>query len=275
MSRMILPLNGLFQPEVIKHFIKQEEPWHLIAYEAYLTFGTSNHEHEWFAELHHHQIKGLIYHHRQLLHFVYPVAPEHDSPLYSFLQQRFPYFISHGKKEIVEAIVSRLQGRVTKVEEAQFAIQTPQTEQVVQDIQEVPPQYRVRFSSFLDYPLLIQFLKNSSVHRHIDESLISSLCVKHRILLVEEGKDNRNHSRIVGCIMSLKESPVYRLLGGLYVRESERKKGIATLLGYVMLKDTMKRKKKACFYFSDSDLTEFYGRAYCQIIGRWVTYTVE
>lgn len=36
MSRMILPLNGLFQPEVIKHFIKQEEPWHLIAYEPIL-----------------------------------------------------------------------------------------------------------------------------------------------------------------------------------------------------------------------------------------------
>jgi|GEM_PF-6009777 len=272
MSKHILPLTTWHHYSILR-ILQEREPWDLISFEAYLRYGTSNKEHEWFGEFRQGRLVGLIYHHAGTVDLIYPTLPKEDSLLYSFLALRYPHFIIHGNKEVIEAVLKKIPYKVDKIEEGEFLIQSKETKELLQtQALKQPKGYIIRNSLATDYFQILKLLEDPAIENRMDSSLIQLLCHEGRIVLLV--KQDRSWSPLVGLLMILKESPRYSLIGGLYVEKEERNKGLASWLGYKVLREITNKGKIACFYYSEKELSEFYQRGAFHQMGKWVTYQV-
>lgn len=267
MNHFIIPLTAQYTPYVYR-FLLDQEPWNMIPLDALIKYGLEHPLHHWSAEYKSGVLVGVLYQNHELLHFAYNKAPETTSPLYSFLHQTAPYFITHGKKELVEAIMGRLLGyNKIVLEECDFVLQSEETAKLVNQTLPIPTDLRIRQASYTDLQELLAIFKKSSIEDQIDKSLISDLIQHGRVLLAQK------QGQIIGSIMKLKETPRYALLGGLFIKPEERSHGIASLLGQKMVLSCTRQGKRICFYYSDKELQRFYKKAAFTKIGQWVTYS--
>jgi len=267
LNHYIIPLHSHYQSGIL-HLLNKEDPWHIIAYDGLLQYGLNHHEHQWFGEFINNRMVGAIYHHQGLLHFVYPNAPDQDSsPIYSFVSKYFPSFITHGKKDIVLPIIENLKNYKKKLnEECEFVQETPKTKEALQLQIPWPSGLRIRLARAADWSSLMQLFKNSTFEEQVDPSLVLDSIKKSRVYIAE--KDGQ----VIGSIMILKESMSHSLIGGLYVDAQFRKLGIASHLAQFIIREHQRRRKKLCFYYSDSTLQDFYKKGFCTSLGKWISY---
>jgi hypothetical protein len=266
----IIPLTRQYQP-IINSVLENQEPWNMIAFEAFLTYGLGNPQHLWFGEFHNNELVGIIYSHKKLLDFIYNKPPSQHSPLIPFLQRYFPSFITHGKRVIVEPILQSASYSglydVQLHEKCDFVCESSQTEKSLQENLNWPTGIQVRPVFKYELKQLFQLFNGSDIEKQIDPSLITELVHQKRIVIAQKNQ------RIIGSIMKLKETLEYSLIGGLFVHRNERNQGLATLLGQFMIRDCFKHGKKVCFYYSDADLRSFYKKGAFTSIGEWVSYS--
>jgi predicted N-acetyltransferase YhbS len=268
----IIPLNRQYQP-IVKSVLENQEPWNMIAFEAFLTHGLENPQHLWFGEFYNNELVGIIYSHKKLLDFIYIKPPYRHSPLIPFIHRYFPSFITHGKKAIVEPILQSLSYTglydVHLHEKCDFVCESNQTEKVLQENLNWPSGIQIRTAFHDELTQLLQLFKGSDIEKQIDPSLITDLVHQKRMIIAQKNQ------RIIGSIMKLKETLEYSLIGGLFVHRIERNQGLATLLGQFMIQDCFKQGKKVCFYYSDADLKSFYKKGAFISIGEWVSYSTS
>lgn len=250
--------------------LKQEEYWNIIPLEALLNYGVGYpSSHDWFGEFENGRLIGIIYHHAQLLHFIYDKPPQPTSPLYRFITNHYPRFVTHGKKELIEPLLANLiQSKVVLQDQSVLYLQSSATEEKMMRIKADLPDLTMRIGSHRDYTALLAMYHNTEVHSEIDVPLISNLLKQKRIIVAEK------NDQLIGSAMILKEGLAYSLLGGLFVLEKERSQGIATSLGIYIIEEVLKKNKRVCFYFNDPALKEFYQRGAFIEVGEWLSYSV-
>lgn len=240
----------------------------MIPLDALLKFGLEHPLHRWSAEYKAGELVGVLYQNQKLLHLAYKKAPQITLPLYSYLQRAVPHFITHGKKEVVEAIMDRLSGyNILKLEESDFVQQSEETAKLVSQTLPIPSELRIRQANYTDLKEMLIIYKNSSIEDQVDKALIFDLIEQGRVLLALK------KNKIIGSIMTLKKTPHYAMLGGLFIKNEERSHGIASLLGQKMVQTCIRQGKKVCFYYSDQELQRFYRKAAFTSIGQWVSYS--
>lgn len=269
MNSYILPLNKQHRTQVF-HFLQSQDPWHIIPLDALLLYNMNHPNHHWFAEIRDGKIRGVIFRDRGLLHFAYPQAPEPASPLYLFIKNNYSTFITHGKKEILEPLITHLLERSSPpYEESVFVKQSVQTERLALKKLEIPTQVAIRLAQPMDMREISVLFHGSSVERELDSDLVTELIHLQRVLVAEK------QGKLVGTIMRLKESSAYSLLGGLFVASEVCHQGIARLLGQYMIINALQRRKNVCFYYKENqELSDFYHQGQFIPMGKWRTYSV-
>lgn len=269
MYSYVIPLYPQHYRQVYQ-FLMQDEPWQLIPLDALIRYRLTHPRQRWFAEIRAGIFRGVIFQDKELVHFAYQEAPEPHSPLYAFLKKYIPSFTTHGKKEVLAPLMERLLSReVFPCKESLFVTQSPSTGQLINRPLHVPEQLVVRLAIPQEIQRIWQLYQGSAVEREVDHELIEPLIWQHRVLVAEY------RGKVVGTIMRLKESRSYSLLGALYVAPAFRRQGIARLLGQTMLRQVIKEKKKACFYYErNKELDRFYRQGQFMPLGTWVTYAV-
>ncbi|EGL81678.1 GCN5-related N-acetyltransferase [Caldalkalibacillus thermarum TA2.A1] len=265
MSSAVVTLKASHYPEVYS-FLSQQEPWSIIAFDALLTHGLSRPGHHWFAEVEHGEIKGVIYHHDQLVQICYASFSQH-TVLGTFLSKYLSYFITHGEKKQLSWLKKQLTRYESKcLEQSLFVVQSKRTPHLINQPLMGLKNIRFRPAVPADYARLAALYAGSEVEQQVDGQLVWEAVRRGRVIVAEQ-------KQLAGTVMCLKESPRYVLLGGLYVAPWARSQGIASLLGQKMVQHVLKRGKKVCFYYRDSSLTPFYQRADFQPIGYWNSYS--
>lgn len=255
---------------IVEQLLSMTEPWSVIAYDAFMSYGLSHPKHAWYAEVHKQRVVGLIYMYEQSIHFVYPQPPIEQSSLYPFvLSTPFRTFSTYGHEAIITPIIKQLltlktDATITKQSLSTLMVETAQTKINIDTRIHVPKGINLRHGALADYEAIIQLFKGSEVQQQIDAHLINELITRNRIVVACYEK------KIIGTIMCLKESKRYALLGGLFVYPSKRSLGIATLLGQKMVRHYQQNNRRVCFYYDDPALKKFYARAAFKPAGHWI-----
>lgn len=287
----------------ISKLLSQDEPWNMIAFDAFIRHGLQHPEHIWYGEIKNGYVSRVLYTHHQLLHLLVTAPLPSNSLLYSLINKQYRGFIIHGKKEIVEPFLSGLtQFQGKKIDEANYvqqrqynsprlkhqkqsSLQSKQNSfSTTKDLLSQGESLRLRTAEIQDMRQLLRLYMGSSIDYLVDPQLIKELIAQGQVLLAVVKKTNLSdtrlfsqqphHEKIIGSLMLLKESPKFVLLGGLYVDPAYRKSGVATTLALKTINQINRRKKRICFYFNDPKLKRFYSQIPLLQLGKWVTYTV-
>lgn len=267
----------------IKRFLLKDELWNMIALDALQTYGINHPFHEWYAELDQGRIRGVIFRNQAMVQFAYPKVPPRTSALYEWFNGSMPTsFITHGKNEVVGQILKRFNGTIKRVERARLFRQSAESVKAIKAVSKhverkldrVKHELSVSKATYAEVRALVELLQRSEVNHLTDPKWIEELVRFHRVYVARlpQASVQWPTSQVIGTIMELKKSPSYVMLGGLYVHPTYRSQGIAKWLCYQALMDIIKRKKRACFYYSNQTLTHFYAQARFVSVGEWGSY---
>lgn len=245
--------------------LTDHEPWSVLPFDALLRYGFDHPYHRWFAEVDRGRLIGIIYAYHQLLFVLYPALPAHTQ-LDWFLSRFFPQFTLCGSRQQLNWAKRHLYSfRSTPLDQSRFVVQSDQT---IKLLQTPPPQLKgvtIRPAVKDDFHALLDLYRGTEVEHEVDQYLIWDLLRFNQVIIAEREKP-------IGSAMLLKESPRYCLLGGLFVDPRYRKRGIASALGFTLLKRVLNKGKQACFYYRDPAMAPFYQRGGFRAIGNWHTY---
>lgn len=273
MNNLIVPAYNQHIPKML-NLLNQKEEWHILALDSLSNQTIKLKQNQWFIDVdaQTQKIQGVLYRENGLIHIGYNQLPYNPTALYTWLLKNGP-FVTHGHDQLLRPLLGRLAETglcdVRCIDRAYYLKQTPQTEQIIQQSAiDIPKHIKIRLAEEQHLPELKRLYQATSVEHLIDLNLIKQLVKRRRILLALV------NNQVAGTIMILKESNHYALLGGLFVADSFRKKGIATMLAFYLLKRLLKGNKKICFYYHDKALQQFYSKGAFRLLGYWSSYQI-